>query len=496
MPAPRCRSVAATAATLGILSVAVSGAQTTDFLACNGTGMDWYKEMVGETPCQTYQSLRQICNPEYQVGLQSVNTPPDECSDQVSECCCNNVAFALSMLCLNCQQNIGTGSGIDAGVGAYADYLGTCNSTTAVVGLPSDIQTAVCNQKIKIDDDLYTNGWPDGAWFYVFTSETIVKDNAAAGNNSFTHCASTTLNQTSSSTSPSKSKTSSTSSASSTSVNDTATKHKSKIGGGAAAGIAIGAVAVIAAAFAAWLFCFHKRRKPQRAGVLEEPLGGTSMREREREQADHDPSLAPTSYPYSDNPNASSGSYFAGPRSDAGGSATSAGFAGLGAAATGGAVGPLYSPYSDSQSMHSNSASASASGSASVSANNPLTPRRGFHTAGQASAGSSSDLHGAGPGVAAYGMAAGEQPRGQAGPLPRKRRPGAPSPGIGERQPSAEPFLEADEHADSDMAVGSVRSLGELSERHTDAGPVRSVSLGRSPSGRLPPAYGEQTYSP
>ncbi|KAJ7066330.1 hypothetical protein C8F01DRAFT_980952 [Mycena amicta] len=156
----RRRRAGAGAAALLVLSAA--GTVAADNLACNGTGMDWYISMVGETPCTTYQKLRQICNSQYAVGIQNVNTPPDACSDQLSSCCCNNVAFALSMFCLNCQQNIGTGTGFDAGVGAYQDYLGTCNSAT---GLPSDIQKAVCNQGIKIDNDLYTNGWSDGAWF-------------------------------------------------------------------------------------------------------------------------------------------------------------------------------------------------------------------------------------------------------------------------------------------------------------------------------------------
>ncbi|KAJ7882690.1 hypothetical protein B0H13DRAFT_2047930 [Mycena leptocephala] len=95
------------------------------------------------------------------VGVQNTNTPPDSCSDQVSTCCCNPIAFSLSMLCLNCQQDIGTGTGFDAGVGACQDYLGQCGSPQTFK-LPTDIQTAVCNEKIKIDDDIYTNGWPDG----------------------------------------------------------------------------------------------------------------------------------------------------------------------------------------------------------------------------------------------------------------------------------------------------------------------------------------------
>ncbi|KAJ7792488.1 hypothetical protein B0H13DRAFT_2172509 [Mycena leptocephala] len=92
----------------------------------------------------------------------------------------------------SCQQDIGTGTGFDAGVGAYQDYLGPCGSPQTFK-LPTDIQTAVCNEKIKIDDDIYTNGWSDGSWFYIFTRNTITKDNIVANNNSFTHCPSTTV---------------------------------------------------------------------------------------------------------------------------------------------------------------------------------------------------------------------------------------------------------------------------------------------------------------
>ncbi|KAJ7227740.1 hypothetical protein B0H12DRAFT_1030325 [Mycena haematopus] len=177
-----------------LLCAAAVARVAADNLSCTGTGMDWYINMVGETPCQTYQSLRQICNSQYTVGVQNINTPPDTCTDQVSGCCCNTIAFSLSMLCLNCQQNIGTGIGIDAGTGAYTDYLNGCSNPQSFK-LPTDIQTAVCNEKLKIDDDIYTNGWPDGSC--VFTSETIQKDNIVANNNSFTHCASTTLNTSS-----------------------------------------------------------------------------------------------------------------------------------------------------------------------------------------------------------------------------------------------------------------------------------------------------------
>ncbi|KAJ7736219.1 hypothetical protein DFH07DRAFT_108972 [Mycena maculata] len=194
--------------TVLILGAAASLA-VADNTVCSGTGMDWYVDLVGETPCTTYQQLRQICNSQFTVGVMDPNTPPDFCTDQVSACCCNSIAFALSMLCLNCQQNIGNGTGYDAGTGAYQDYLNGTDSGTGTscanpqwYQLPTDIQTAVCNEKIKIDDDIYTNGWTDGAWFYIYTRDTILKDAIVANNNTFTKCASTTVNATSAASGP------------------------------------------------------------------------------------------------------------------------------------------------------------------------------------------------------------------------------------------------------------------------------------------------------
>jgi hypothetical protein len=64
----------------------------------------------------------------------------------------------------SCQQPIGNGTGYDAGKGAYQDYLGSCSNPQSFK-LPTDIQTAVCNEKIKIANDIYSNGWEDGSWF-------------------------------------------------------------------------------------------------------------------------------------------------------------------------------------------------------------------------------------------------------------------------------------------------------------------------------------------
>ncbi|KAJ3811993.1 hypothetical protein F5876DRAFT_75291 [Lentinula aff. lateritia] len=198
-----------------LLSVALLAKADGD-VACTGTGLNWYINMVGESPCTTYERLRQICNPSYQVGTMNVNTPPDACDEQVADCCCNSVAFTLSMLCLNCQQG-GSGNGIDAGKGAYQLYLqgsrspGQWCSPVTNTSLPDNIDTAVCDRNIKIIDDIRTGlFWSDGSWFYMWSYEAISKDVGANNNNAFTHCTSTTSTSTTS--------TSTSSSATSTSV--------------------------------------------------------------------------------------------------------------------------------------------------------------------------------------------------------------------------------------------------------------------------------------
>ncbi|KAI0823192.1 hypothetical protein BC628DRAFT_1385090 [Trametes gibbosa] len=186
----RCWSFSRLLLTLFALCTAsiTAAAAAQDHTNCASGQLDWYTSVVGETPCKTYERLRQICNGDYQV-LQFVSQPPgDKCDDQVSACCCNTIAFGLSMLCMNCQQDAlaGEQTGIDAPIGTYQNYLGSCGSGLAH-SLRPDIQQAVCNKNIKLDDYLY-GGWDDGSWFYVWTKENAERDHAANNNNTFTHC--------------------------------------------------------------------------------------------------------------------------------------------------------------------------------------------------------------------------------------------------------------------------------------------------------------------
>ncbi|KAK7451742.1 hypothetical protein VKT23_012422 [Stygiomarasmius scandens] len=46
---------------------------------CADSEMDWYMGAVGETPCTTYQRLRQICDPTYRVETLNTSLPPETC---------------------------------------------------------------------------------------------------------------------------------------------------------------------------------------------------------------------------------------------------------------------------------------------------------------------------------------------------------------------------------------------------------------------------------
>ncbi|KAF9256807.1 hypothetical protein L218DRAFT_965960 [Marasmius fiardii PR-910] len=234
---------------------------------CNDTGLDWYTGKVGETPCRTYERLRQICNSNFRVGQMNPNTPPDFCNEQVAGCCCNNIAFSLAMLCLTCQQGVGTaGNGIDAGVGAYQLYLtgdrtnGFCQPQTNK-SLPADVQSAVCNQNINIYDDLYNIMWDDGQWFYTFTSQTITKDQNANPAKVFTKCTQTSSSSSGSQTSSGSSTGSGTSPSNTGSGSSNATSSKGGLSTGAKAGIAVGIVVAAIAAALALLFWWRRKKR-------------------------------------------------------------------------------------------------------------------------------------------------------------------------------------------------------------------------------------------
>ncbi|KAI0683051.1 hypothetical protein C8Q76DRAFT_687347 [Earliella scabrosa] len=155
---------------------------------CASRQMDWYTEVVGENPCETYQRLRQLCNPTYQVPSISLTPPGNVCDDPNPACCCNTIAFQLSMLCLNCQhvKEDGAAVGVDAPIGTYQTFLNGCPSGKNDE-LPPKVQAAVCKAGLQLDDILY-DSWEDGAWCVVWTKGNAARYHAATNNNSFTHC--------------------------------------------------------------------------------------------------------------------------------------------------------------------------------------------------------------------------------------------------------------------------------------------------------------------
>ncbi|KZV86107.1 hypothetical protein EXIGLDRAFT_622324 [Exidia glandulosa HHB12029] len=163
--------VFAVSAYLAVRAVAVS--HTT----CKDPSVTWYNDDQGLNPCQQYETIRRYCNSGYEVPVLSVNTTGSLCDTQDKQCCCNSIAFALSMLCLNCQQGVGTGhppqdNGIDAAVGTYQIYLDHCGVGTNQ-SLPDPVQLAVCRNGPHLKHALYGLFWGKGDWYVVvhaFTS--------------------------------------------------------------------------------------------------------------------------------------------------------------------------------------------------------------------------------------------------------------------------------------------------------------------------------------
>ncbi|KAG1748042.1 hypothetical protein EDB19DRAFT_1683648 [Suillus lakei] len=240
---------------------------------CLSGQLDWYTTAVGETPCMTYQRLRQICNSAYVVGNFATSTPGDHCNDQVSDCCCNSVAFALSMLCMNCQEDADPGdvAGIDAAPGTYTTYLATCGTSTNQ-SLPASIQQAVCNENIKIDNFLYNRSyWTDGSCRW--TADYAVEQQAINNNNTFTVCpnqvspsaslpTSTTVPTSYAYITPTTTGTVSalsSSSGNSTLVTSSTSSNSQKaIIGGAVGGAALAIIAVLGG-----IYCYRRSKRPR-----------------------------------------------------------------------------------------------------------------------------------------------------------------------------------------------------------------------------------------
>ncbi|KAG2148951.1 hypothetical protein DEU56DRAFT_978178 [Suillus clintonianus] len=240
-------------------AAAVSAAGDT---TCYSSKLDWYTSAVGETPCMTYQRLRQICNSSYEVGDFSQSPPVWFCDDHIADCCCNSVAFALGMLCMNCQEDAVTGE-IDAAPGMYTAYLATCGTPTNQ-SLPASIQQAVCNENIKIDNFLYNGSyWTDGSWNYQWTVDYALEQQAIYNNNTFTACpiqVSPSASLPASTTVPTAgaSAASALSSSSGNATPSASSTSRKAIIGGAVGGAAFAIVAVLGG-----VYCYRRRKRPR-----------------------------------------------------------------------------------------------------------------------------------------------------------------------------------------------------------------------------------------
>ncbi|KAI0734850.1 hypothetical protein C8Q72DRAFT_328663 [Fomitopsis betulina] len=171
----------------------------------NSTTLDWYIDAVGETPCMTYQKLRQICNSSYQTPSWTIGRPADTCDDPLNICCCNSIAWSVRNLCINCEWDAdGTtdtgNSGVpgdfyrwrwSTGVANEGIYCGDGWNQT----LPDSVQLAVCQQGIRLENFLYGIFWPDGSWNFT-DFEQQAQQILASQSQSLSYCQNTTQNVT------------------------------------------------------------------------------------------------------------------------------------------------------------------------------------------------------------------------------------------------------------------------------------------------------------
>ncbi|KAH7910213.1 hypothetical protein BJ138DRAFT_1153380 [Hygrophoropsis aurantiaca] len=239
---------------------------------CLSAQLDWYTDAVGESPCMTYQRLRQICDSDYQVPSFSATLPGDTCGGQNTDCCCNSVAWVLSMLCMNCQQDADPSSiapGIGAPNGTYSTYIGTCGQSVNYT-LPSDIQADVCSENIKISTYIYTRVyWNTGAWYYNWTRTFAMEQISANGTTITGMCANEVPSFSATSTTSSSVATSASPSTSMmpTQLPSNANTVQSSPSMGAIVGGVIGGVAAVAIIALAGLY--YRRRNIKRPQLRE-----------------------------------------------------------------------------------------------------------------------------------------------------------------------------------------------------------------------------------
>ncbi|EED81007.1 predicted protein [Postia placenta Mad-698-R] len=200
---------------------------------CASSALDWYTDAVGETPS----------TPSLRPG--------------------------------GCQQNTkgNDGGDVDASPGAYFQYrniskFGYCGGGTNQ-SLPAQVQSAVCNTGIRLDNFLYELFWDDGACTH--TREQAQLDQAQLDNNTFTHCPNATTTSASSQTAAvstgSGSSQTRTTAAPSGSVAGTTSSSRSVDTGAIVGGAVGGAAGLIVLALVAFFVWYRRLRAPVQAGI-------------------------------------------------------------------------------------------------------------------------------------------------------------------------------------------------------------------------------------
>ncbi|KAH7088655.1 hypothetical protein BKA62DRAFT_728027 [Auriculariales sp. MPI-PUGE-AT-0066] len=146
--------------------------------SCKDQSVTWYDNQDGLNPCQQYSELRKLCDTSYEVPDMNGQWPPDTCRSQKNECCCNSVAFSLSMLCIQCQMGVGTGKSQDSinarEDGVYQLFLAGCGPGTNH-SLPTSVQTAVCQSGLKLMRYQYDPFWDNGQWWLEYTRQVALE---------------------------------------------------------------------------------------------------------------------------------------------------------------------------------------------------------------------------------------------------------------------------------------------------------------------------------
>uniref|UniRef100_A0A0W0FDJ8 Uncharacterized protein n=1 Tax=Moniliophthora roreri TaxID=221103 RepID=A0A0W0FDJ8_MONRR len=235
-------------------------ANTTGVDACLDGGLDWYSTALEETPCRTYERLRRICNPNYNVPFMTIPAPGDSCDD-------------------------------DLVPGSYAKYLthgpGLCG-TQVNKTLPDVVQTAVCRQGIKLYDAFYNRVfWDDGSWFFEWTSNFLSQQQSAFGEQAYDAACSPPSSASLSASVfsvPSSTDTVSIPLSASTEPQTTSIVGQSdgsRLSVGAIAGIAVGAgiVGIVAAGAVFFLACRNRRFKRHSGSrwQMSQPLPGATL---------------------------------------------------------------------------------------------------------------------------------------------------------------------------------------------------------------------------